>query len=173
MIFLNTWLNVMNITITDLKDIECIKENKSSASRVVIFLFFGHNYDFFQKIVIIMVRIYENSILFQILQKCWLKELLKGYFITLFRMIIVIFTLLVLKQLHYFELLNVILSPHTMTKINSLSLINSHILFDDYANMSKMVRFSLEDRSEFGHIFVLNSHKWNLEALLFVPVQFY
>ena len=36
-----------------------------SASRVVIFLFFGHNYDFFQKIVIIMVRIYKNSILFQ------------------------------------------------------------------------------------------------------------
>ena len=37
-----------------------------SASRVVIFLFFGHNYDFFQKIFIIMVTIYENYILFQI-----------------------------------------------------------------------------------------------------------
>ena len=38
-----------------------------------------------------------------------------------------------LKQLHYFELLNVILSSPTMTKRNSLSLMNSHILFDDYA----------------------------------------
>ena len=57
----------------------------------------------------------------------------KGYFLTLFTMIIVIFTLLVLKQLHYFELLNVILSSPTMTKRNSLSLMNSHILFDDYA----------------------------------------
>ena len=48
-------------------------------------------------------------------------------------MIIVIFTLLVLKQMHYFELLNVILCSQTMMKRNSLSLMNSHILFDDYA----------------------------------------
>ena len=88
-----------------------------------------------------------------------MEGLLKVYFLTHLSMIIAIFTLLILKQMHYFELLNVILCTQTLMKKNPLSLMNSHILFDDYANMSKMVRFSLEDRSGFGHIFVLNSHK--------------
>jgi len=62
-----------------------------------------------------------------------MKGLSKGYFLTHFTIIIVIFTLLVLKQMHYFELLNAILCSQTMMKRNSLSLMNSHILFDDYA----------------------------------------
>ena len=39
-----------------------------SAYRVVIFLFFGHNYDFFKKLVIKMVRTSQNSMLFAILE---------------------------------------------------------------------------------------------------------
>ena len=39
-----------------------------SAYTLVIFLFFGHNYDFFQKLVIKMVRISPKSMLFAILE---------------------------------------------------------------------------------------------------------
>jgi len=89
-----------------------------------------------------------------------MEGLLKVYFLTHLTMIIAIFTLLILKQMHYFELLNVILCTQTLMKKNPLSLMNSHILFDYLCQTGqKMVRFSLENRSEFGQIFVPNSHK--------------
>ena len=40
-----------------------------SAYRVVIFLFFGHNYDFFPVLVIKMVRIPQNLMLFHFLSQ--------------------------------------------------------------------------------------------------------